>query len=93
MVTQSETSDDAIKRFDADIRLLQKLDIARNYVELLAHVEDLRYAESLNGGDRCLTMNKQRGAKQLQILSTGGTTAIPSTTKAFNCAEGRSRCS
>lgn len=41
IVTQSETSDDAIKTFDADIRLLQKLDVARNYVELLAHVEDL----------------------------------------------------
>ncbi|KAL8940207.1 MAG: hypothetical protein Q9211_002379 [Gyalolechia sp. 1 TL-2023] len=41
IVTQSETSDDAIGKFDADIRILQKLDVARSYVELLAHVEDL----------------------------------------------------
>ncbi|KAL9600979.1 MAG: hypothetical protein Q9219_002801 [cf. Caloplaca sp. 3 TL-2023] len=41
IVTQSETSDDAIKKFDADIKALQRLDVARNYVELLAHVEDL----------------------------------------------------
>ncbi|KAL8831652.1 MAG: hypothetical protein Q9170_005206 [Blastenia crenularia] len=41
IVTLSETSDDAIKTFDADIRALQRLDVARGYVELLAHVEDL----------------------------------------------------
>ncbi|KAL8692445.1 MAG: hypothetical protein Q9224_003956 [Gallowayella concinna] len=41
IVTQSETSDDAVKRFDEDIRALQRLDIATGYVELLAQVEDL----------------------------------------------------
>ncbi|KAI4174518.1 MAG: hypothetical protein LQ343_002275 [Gyalolechia ehrenbergii] len=41
IVTQSETSDDAIEKFDADIRVLQKVDVARSYVELLAYVEDL----------------------------------------------------
>ncbi|KAL8937694.1 MAG: hypothetical protein Q9216_004304 [Gyalolechia sp. 2 TL-2023] len=41
IVTQSETSDDAIEKFNEDIRVLQKLDVVKNYVELLAHVEDL----------------------------------------------------
>ncbi|KAL8797940.1 MAG: hypothetical protein Q9182_007099 [Xanthomendoza sp. 2 TL-2023] len=41
IVTQSETSDDAIERFDKDIRALQRLDVAIGYVELLAQVEDL----------------------------------------------------
>ncbi|KAL8844378.1 MAG: hypothetical protein Q9176_001288 [Flavoplaca citrina] len=41
IVTRSETSDDAIEKFDADIRALQQLDIATGYVELLAQVEDL----------------------------------------------------
>ncbi|KAI4122045.1 MAG: hypothetical protein LQ338_006030 [Usnochroma carphineum] len=41
IVTQSETSDDAVKKFNADIEALQRLEVARNYVELLAHVEDL----------------------------------------------------
>ncbi|KAL8683033.1 MAG: hypothetical protein Q9186_000943 [Xanthomendoza sp. 1 TL-2023] len=41
IVTQSETSDDAVKRFDEDLRALQRLDIATGYVELLAQVEDL----------------------------------------------------
>ncbi|KAI4222545.1 MAG: hypothetical protein L6R36_006066 [Xanthoria steineri] len=41
IVTRSETSDDAIGKFDADIKALQHLDIATGYVELLAQVEDL----------------------------------------------------
>ncbi|KAI4290087.1 MAG: hypothetical protein L6R35_000633 [Caloplaca aegaea] len=45
IVAQSETSDDAIEQFDADIRSLQDLEVATNYVELLAHVEYLREAQ------------------------------------------------
>ncbi|KAL8703341.1 MAG: hypothetical protein Q9201_003477 [Fulgogasparrea decipioides] len=41
IVTRSETSDDAIEKFDADIRALQRLEVAKGYVELLAEVEDL----------------------------------------------------
>ncbi|KAI4111393.1 MAG: hypothetical protein LQ339_000592 [Xanthoria mediterranea] len=41
IVTRSETSDDAIGKFDADIKALQHLDVATGYVELLAQVEDL----------------------------------------------------
>ena len=42
IVTQSETSDDAIGKFEEDIRALQRLDVAKGYVELLAEVEQLR---------------------------------------------------
>ncbi|KAL8849798.1 MAG: hypothetical protein Q9221_005214 [Calogaya cf. arnoldii] len=41
IVTRSETSDDAIGKFDSDVKALQQLDIATAYVELLAEVEDL----------------------------------------------------
>ncbi|KAL8781162.1 MAG: hypothetical protein Q9213_006130 [Squamulea squamosa] len=41
IVTRSETSDDAVQKFDADIKALQQLDIATGYVELLSEVEDL----------------------------------------------------
>ncbi|KAL8726921.1 MAG: hypothetical protein Q9166_006410 [cf. Caloplaca sp. 2 TL-2023] len=41
IVTQSETSDDAIQKFDKDIKALQRLDVATGYVELLSAVEDL----------------------------------------------------
>ncbi|KAL8913273.1 MAG: hypothetical protein Q9172_007326 [Xanthocarpia lactea] len=41
IVTRSETSDDAVETFDADIRSLQQLDVATGYIELLSEVEDL----------------------------------------------------
>ncbi|KAL9059413.1 MAG: hypothetical protein Q9206_001486 [Seirophora lacunosa] len=41
IVTQSETSDDAIEQFHADIRSLQHLEVATSYVELLVLVERL----------------------------------------------------
>jgi hypothetical protein len=41
IVTRSETSDDAVQKFDASIEKLQKLDIAKGYVDLLANVADL----------------------------------------------------
>ena len=43
IVTQSETSDDAVQRFDASMENLRKLDVAKGYVSLLAKVEQLRY--------------------------------------------------
>lgn len=62
IVAQSETSDDAIEQFDADIRSLQDLEVATNYVELLAHVEYLRYKRLFLVQRRCLTFFKQRGS-------------------------------
>jgi len=40
-VTRSETSDDAVGKFDSGMKSLQKLDVAQGYVELLTEVENL----------------------------------------------------
>lgn len=42
ILTRSETSDDAIRKFDSSIESLQRLDVAKGYFELLTEVEDLR---------------------------------------------------
>ncbi|KAL9130908.1 MAG: hypothetical protein Q9217_001011 [Psora testacea] len=41
IVTQSETSDDAVKKFESNMESLQRLDIAQGYMELLTEVEHL----------------------------------------------------
>ncbi|KAM0798690.1 TIP-1 family-domain-containing protein [Usnea florida] len=41
IVTQSETSDDAIQKFDSSMESLRKLDVAQAYMELLIEVENL----------------------------------------------------
>ena len=41
-VTQSETSDDAVQKFDASMDKLRKLDVAAGYLELLQEVDTLR---------------------------------------------------
>ncbi len=40
-MTRSETSDDAVGKFDSGMKSLQKLDVAQGYVELLTEVENL----------------------------------------------------
>lgn len=50
IVTQSETSDDAVRRFDSSMESLRKLDVAQEYMTLLTEVENLRsmnYAEAM----------------------------------------------
>lgn len=42
IVTQSETSDDAVQKFEASMERLRKLDVAAGYVELLREVDGLR---------------------------------------------------
>ncbi|KAI7238700.1 hypothetical protein KC330_g2367 [Hortaea werneckii] len=42
VVTHSETSDDAVKKFEASMARLQKLDMTAGYVELLREVDDLK---------------------------------------------------
>jgi len=42
-VTQSETSDDAVRKFDESMEKLRRLDVATGYMELLAEVEVLRF--------------------------------------------------
>jgi uncharacterized protein YecA (UPF0149 family) len=41
IVTQSETSDDAVQKFESIMQKLQRLDIAKAYVDLLATVDEL----------------------------------------------------
>lgn len=43
IVTQSETSDDAVEKFDASMEKLRQLDVAKGYVDLLKEVDRLRY--------------------------------------------------
>ena len=41
IVTQSDTSDDAVRKFDSSMGALQRLDVAQGYIELLTEVEKL----------------------------------------------------
>lgn len=41
VITESETSDDAVRKFDGTMQKLRKLDIAKSYVDLLSEVEEL----------------------------------------------------
>ena len=47
IVTQSETSDDAVRKFDSSTESLRKLDVAHEYMELLTEVENLRSIHDL----------------------------------------------
>ena len=47
IVTQSETSDDAIQKFDSSMESLRKLDVAQAYMDLLTEVEKLRFIVDL----------------------------------------------
>lgn len=44
IVTQSETSDDAVTRLDSAMEQLRRLDMANGYLEMLEAVEELRLA-------------------------------------------------
>ena len=46
IVTQSETSDDAVQKFDHSMESLRKLDVAQGYMKLLSQVENLRFANN-----------------------------------------------
>jgi hypothetical protein len=43
VVTQSDTSDDAVRRFETKMDKLRKLEMAKEYVQLLKSVDSLRY--------------------------------------------------
>lgn len=47
IVTQSETSDDAVPKFDTIMEKLQRIDIATGYMSLLKEVDSLRYEKTL----------------------------------------------
>ena len=42
ILTRSETSDDAVRKFDSNMAKLRKLDVAKAYTELLMEVDRLR---------------------------------------------------
>ena len=42
IITSSETSDEAVKRFESSMDKLRRLDVANGYIELLKEVDVLR---------------------------------------------------
>lgn len=46
IVTRSETSDDAVQKFDLSMESLRKLDVTQGYMKLLSQVENLRFANN-----------------------------------------------
>lgn len=43
IITQSDTSDEAVAQFEASMEKLRRLDISKGYMELLNEVDRLRY--------------------------------------------------
>lgn len=43
IITQSDTSDEAVRQFEASMEKLRRLDISKGYMELLKEVDRLRY--------------------------------------------------
>lgn len=43
IITSSETSDEAVQRFESSMDKLRRLDVANGYIELLKEVDVLRY--------------------------------------------------
>lgn len=43
IITQSDTSDEAVAQFEARMEKLRRLDISKGYMELLNEVDRLRY--------------------------------------------------
>ena len=58
IVTRSETSDDAVHKFDDSMGSLRKLDVAQEYMGLLTEVESLR-----------LRTNPEPWFKSLELIS------------------------
>lgn len=50
-MTQSDTSDDAVPRFDAIMEKLQRIDIATGYMSLLKEVDNLGYEKCYDSED------------------------------------------
>jgi hypothetical protein len=45
-VTNSESSDDAVERFEASMARLRNIDLATGYVEMLLEVDRLRFVDN-----------------------------------------------
>lgn len=44
VITQSETSDEAVRRLETSMEKLRRLEISKGYVELLKEADELRYS-------------------------------------------------
>ncbi|KAI4759212.1 hypothetical protein E4T52_08587 [Aureobasidium sp. EXF-3400] len=69
LVTQSETSDDALQKFESSMAHLRKLDMASGYAEMLQEVDTLRQecSEQLGKSDKAALT----AYKRLSTLATG----------------------
>ena len=69
VVTQSETSDDALQKFESSMARLRKLDMASGYAEMLQEVDTLRQecSEQLGKSDKAALT----AYKRLSTLATG----------------------
>lgn len=69
VVTQSETSDDALQKFESSMARLRKLDMASGYAEMLQEVDMLRQecSEQLGKSDKAALT----AYKRLSTLATG----------------------
>ncbi|CAD0106989.1 unnamed protein product [Aureobasidium uvarum] len=69
VVTQSETSDDALQKFESSMERLRKLDMASGYAEMLQEVDTLRQecCEQLGKSDKAALT----AYKRLSALATG----------------------
>jgi hypothetical protein len=47
-VTHSESSDDAVQRFEASMARLRNIDLATGYVEMLLEVDRLRFVDKFS---------------------------------------------
>jgi hypothetical protein len=47
-VTNSESSDDAVERFEASMARLRNIDLATGYVEMLLEVDRLRFVDNIS---------------------------------------------
>ena len=67
-MTQSETSDDAIRNFDSSMEILRRLDVATGYMELLAEVDALRFKNRFSTFyAHSLTLTRSEARKNFRV--------------------------
>ena len=69
IVTQSETSDNAVQKFDHSMESLRKLDVAQEYMELLTEVENLRSIEDPKTMPECTYTETPYAAPKHAVIS------------------------
>lgn len=67
IITQSDTSDEAVRQFEASMEKLRRLDISKGYMELLNEIDRLRYLRlSLKFGIRSLTHRSKEALENVK---------------------------